>query len=1542
MKKSLLFVAMVLLSAGMLLAQSNPSNPPTFQCGGTVSDYDGNVYSTVEMAGFCWMQENLRVTHYASGTFIPNASVYHFGRLNDQESNLNTYGRLYTWYSAVNVPENSTVAPTADEYGYVRGACPKGWHIPTEAEMSALRALNAEDLRSVQLWLNPQNNTNSTGFTALPAGQYTAANERYEYLLVRTGFWSVDGSTLIGENIDATQLRYNCDVTQVASFSKSDALSVRCVLGGNNSSTATTPTITTASTVDEVTSSSATANSTVTSDGGAAVTARGVCWGTSHNPTLSDNHTSDGTGTGSFNSNLTGLNPNTTYYVRPYATNSEGTTCGPETSFTTPCWTVNVNISGETEFCAGQSTTLAASGAESYVWNTNPATTGSTLTVSASGTYQVTGTDQYGCTGSASKTVTVSNCATVPTIATASTVSDVTSSSATTNSTVASDGGAAVTARGVCWGTSHNPTLSDNYTSDGTGTGSFNSNLTGLNPNTTYYVRPYATNSEGTTYGPETSFTTPCLTVNVSISGEAEFCVGESTTLEANGAESYVWNTTPETTENTLTVSTSGTYQVTGTDQYGCTGSVSKTVTVHTPQHGSETVSVCPEVLPYSWHGVVCQAAGDYTYSHSDDNGCTQVDTLHLVVENCAVFPTVTVTVDENDVDPTSATVTGNVTDDGGAPVTSYGFCWGTEEEPDIAGEHTTNTVGEGGFSGTFSGTLTGLHPNTVYYVRSYATNSAGTSYGFGTWFRTPCWTVTVSISGESDICAGSSTTLVASGADAYSWRRGTTSSDIIGTDPTLTVSIGGTYIVTGYDQYYCPGHFHKDVTVHTPQHGSEKVSVCENELPYSWRDQVCLAAGDYTSTHTNDYGCTEVDTLHLTVINCEGLTVYPCTVPAAHPAQTSATYQNNGFNGANHGLETVNTNGEIVSVTDYDGNEYPVVQIGSQCWLAENMRCTHSPNTGTYVVVRSSSAYTYTGKMAKWLDNDSSTYAAKHYGLLYNWNSAVDVYNTLYGETSIITGTNNAVSINFNGNRQGICPIGWHVPSDGDWTNMQNYLNGQSSYRCGSSNSNVAKALASQTDWVVRSGTCYVGDDLTANNATGFNAYPAGSYSTIFSSGTATDFWSATQYLSRSAWYRSLYSDAAFVTRGDVNKIVGYSVRCLRDADESGSVVVLPTVITSSASNVTENAATLSGTFSNIDNVDITSHGFEYRAVGSTSYTQVAATVTNNTFAVDLLSLSHSTEYIYRAFVTTATDSIFGSELMFTTIMPVVPNPTSCTVTSEHPAQTIDLGYTASGVNHGLETVTEDGKINSVTDYDGNEYSVVQIGSQCWLAENMRCTHSPSTGTYIVNNEFTTVINIANTYTGKIARWYSNDSATYAPKHYGLLYNWNAAVDVYNTTYGELSINTNTSNAVSQTFTGNCQGICPRGWHVPTDAEWNTMEALSSGLDWQASYETTTSSRGTHAGKLATGDSWTSSTISGAPGDYSNTQRGISGFGALPAGDCSNRFSYNGQYAYFWTSTQHRIYFAYSRYLYYNNAGVSRSNGNAKTNGFSVRCLRD
>jgi len=113
----------------------------------------------------------------------------------------------------------------------------------------------------------------------------------------------------------------------------------------------------------------------------------------------------------------------------------------------------------------------------------------------------------------------------IPTVTTAS-FTAVTSNSAITGGDVAQDGGASVTARGVAYGTSSTPTTSGTITTDGTGTGVFTSTLTGLTPSATYYVRAYATNSVGTAYGNEVSFTTPVIPA---------FTCGTSTVSDVDG-----------------------------------------------------------------------------------------------------------------------------------------------------------------------------------------------------------------------------------------------------------------------------------------------------------------------------------------------------------------------------------------------------------------------------------------------------------------------------------------------------------------------------------------------------------------------------------------------------------------------------------------------------------------------------------------------------------------------------------------------------------------------------------------------------------------------------------------------------------------------------------------------------------------------------------------------------------------------------------------------------------------------------------------------
>lgn len=302
---------------------------------------------------------------------------------------------------------------------------------------------------------------------------------------------------------------------------------------------ATTPTITTTA-ISGLGSTTATSGGNITSDGGAAVTARGVCWSTSSNPTTANSKTTDGSGTGSFSSSVTGLSSGVTYYLRAYATNSAGTSYGNEVSFTTlaiPALTTTAisSITGTTASSGGNITSDGGASvtARGVCWSTSPnPTTANSTTSDGSGTGSFTssltglsaGTTYYVrayATNSVGTAYGNQQSFTTLTFATLTTTaaSSVKAFTATSGGNITSNGGTAVTARGVCWSIYPNPTTADQKTSDGSGNGSFVSSLTGLYPLTTFYVRAYATNSAGTAYGNQISFTTPDIAIGDAFQG---------------------------------------------------------------------------------------------------------------------------------------------------------------------------------------------------------------------------------------------------------------------------------------------------------------------------------------------------------------------------------------------------------------------------------------------------------------------------------------------------------------------------------------------------------------------------------------------------------------------------------------------------------------------------------------------------------------------------------------------------------------------------------------------------------------------------------------------------------------------------------------------------------------------------------------------------------------------------------------------------------------------------------------------------------------
>ena len=198
-------------------------------CGGLIADGNGYQYGSLFMGTapnrFCWTAANMRNTIDAFGNPI-QSMIYVSPTQPNAEENLNIYGRLYTWYAAVGLPEDSEDEPArTNNGGFVTGICPRGWHIPESINITSLYETNAFDLISCNYWLTP--GTNSSGFNALPAGIYNAERNRFENMLGETHYWSSEiCSTKV---IQTCSLMFGCDISLVREMLANNGVSVRCV-----------------------------------------------------------------------------------------------------------------------------------------------------------------------------------------------------------------------------------------------------------------------------------------------------------------------------------------------------------------------------------------------------------------------------------------------------------------------------------------------------------------------------------------------------------------------------------------------------------------------------------------------------------------------------------------------------------------------------------------------------------------------------------------------------------------------------------------------------------------------------------------------------------------------------------------------------------------------------------------------------------------------------------------------------------------------------------------------------------------------------------------------------------------------------------------------------------------------------------------------------------------------------------------------------------------------------------------------------------------
>ena len=304
-----------------------------------------------------------------------------------------------------------------------------------------------------------------------------------------------------------------------------------------------------------------------------------------------------------------------------------------------------------------------------------------------------------------------------------------------------------------------------------------------------------------------------------------------------------------------------------------------------------------------------------------------------------------------------------------------------------------------------------------------------------------------------------------------------------------------------------------------------------------------------------------------------------------------------------------------LENFTDYEGNNYTTVKIGTQCWMGSNLRATQyfdaSNISGCYV------------------PNGSASLANVNYGRLYTYDAAM---RGTYSSTGPV---------------QGVCPTGWHMPTPAEFETMRTTLKADNTMLCNSGADNIAKALASKSGWNTSSTSCAVGNDLSTNNASGFNAYPSG-WSSGSSYGNYGNFAIFRTTTAGTGFY--LGKDyTVFNTGTSYTNSNGFSIRCVLGGNYA------PSVKTGTSSNVSATTVTLGGTLNTPGTSAVTSRGICYSTSNQnptfTDSYKTASGTSTGAYTVDLTGLKANTTYYWRAYCTNSYGISYGEVKTLTTL---------------------------------------------------------------------------------------------------------------------------------------------------------------------------------------------------------------------------------------------------------------------------------------------------
>ncbi len=513
--------------------------------------------------------------------------------------------------------------------------------------------------------------------------------------------------------------------------------------------------------------------------------------------------------------------------------------------------------------------------------------------------------------------------------------------------------------------------------------------------------------------------------------------------------------------------------------------------------------------------------------------------------------------------------------------------------------------------------------------------------------------------------------------------------------------------------------------------------------------------------------------------------------------------------------------------VTDIDGNSYHVITIGNQTWMVENLKTTRYRNGDVIGTTNYASQTIYYDSNPK-------------YQWAYNGaESNVQTYGRLY--------TWHVVA-----DERSIAPEGWHIPSVYEIDSLQNYMitNGYNFDKTTTENK-IAKALSSVNFWLSSTVVGSAGNNSVSNNRTAFSMIPSGykgfdGY--FYEMGNYAHIWTlSTSEVDNNAYSISIKSNLSNLIRNSLNKNYGFSARCIKNS--------IPITATNSATFIKSTSFTLNGAVLFDGGEQVSEYGFCYSKNAIPQITDdklVSNNYSSGTFYAEIDSLSKETEYNVRAYSINKNGISYGNVIKVKTLL---TDP------------------------------------ETVKDIDGNEYSIVTIGTQKWFGENLKTTRlNDSTAIPLVTDASVWSYSTTPGYC-----FYNNDYTNF--NTYGAMYNWYAV---------------------------NSGKLAPYGWHVASDAEWTTLTNYLGGNN-------------NAGGKIK--EAGTSHWL--APNTGATNE---SGFTALPGGGRGNG---NGSFfqikdgGFWWTSTPQTDYYTYFRSLSYSSTSVGRS-GSGKENGLYVRCIKN